>query len=211
MTGIGDEIGAHFLDASQRRQIAKGQQHEVGAARIGRALDRHSHSLEPAVERNPLGIFDALLFAARAGAIDRLGQFRHAQRQGDRLALAQRRRQHARRFVKRNHAAIAVERDDRIGQTQDYGVQRIATALGRRQNRRNPSACLTDAHRHQRGSRDDCKTCERVMSGKGTGRRQAGEHERRRDDDQPRTAPQRPGAKRTIVNQTHRQAHAARR
>ncbi len=147
VTGVGDEIGAHFLDAAQRRQIAKGQQHEVRDARIGRALDRHSNRLEPAIDRHPFGIFDALLFAPRTSAVDRLGQFRHPQSQGDWLTLTQRRRQRARRFVKGDHPAVAVEGDDRIGQTRHYGAQRIAAALGSRQRRRNLSALLAVAHR----------------------------------------------------------------
>ena len=34
------------------------------------------------------------------------------------------------RFVEREHAAIAVERDDRIGQAGDDGSERIVGALG---------------------------------------------------------------------------------
>ena len=31
VAGIGDEVGAHFLDPAQRREIVKGHQHEIGA------------------------------------------------------------------------------------------------------------------------------------------------------------------------------------
>ena len=32
VAGIGDEVGAHFLDPAQRREIVKGDQHEIGPA-----------------------------------------------------------------------------------------------------------------------------------------------------------------------------------
>ena len=35
MAGVGDEIGAHFLDTPQRREIVEGHQHEIGPRRIG--------------------------------------------------------------------------------------------------------------------------------------------------------------------------------
>ncbi len=130
VAGIGDEIGAHFLDPAQRREVVKGHQHQIGLRRARLALDRHHDGLEPAVERHALGIDDALLFALRRGAADGLDQFGHPQRERNRLALPQRRRQRAGALVERQHAAVAVERDDRIGQPGDEGAQQIVAALG---------------------------------------------------------------------------------
>src|SRR5208282_843110 len=87
MAGIGDEVGAHLLDAPQRREIVKGHQHQIGLAQARLALDRHHDRLEPALDRPAFGIFDALLFAARRGAADRFDQLGHPQSKRDRLAL----------------------------------------------------------------------------------------------------------------------------
>ena len=132
MAGIGDEVGAHFLDPAQRRQVVERHQHQIGPHRVGGALDRHDDGLEPAVERHALEIDDALLFALRRGAADGLDQFRHAQRKRHRLALPQRRRQRPRALVERQHPAVAIERDDGIGQAGDDGAQQIVAALGNR-------------------------------------------------------------------------------
>ncbi len=173
VAGIGDEVGAHFLDAAQRREIVKCHQHQIGPVQAGLALDRHHDGLEPAVERAALGIVDALLFAARRGAADRLDQFGHAQRQRHRLALPQRRRQGARVLVERQHPAVAVERDDRIGQAGDHGAERIVGALGDGDRLRQAIVLVAGAQRQQRRRRDDGETCERIDGSKRAGQRQA--------------------------------------
>jgi len=78
VAGIGDEVGAHLLDAPQRREIVERHQRQVGPLQAGLALDRHDDRLEPAIERAALGIGDALLFAAREGAADGFDEFGHA-------------------------------------------------------------------------------------------------------------------------------------
>ena len=130
VAGIGDEVGAHLLDAPQRREIVKRQQHQVGPVQAGLALDRHDDRLEPAVERAALGIGDALLLAARRGAANGLDQFGHAQSERHRLAQPQRRRQRAGVLVERQHAAVTVERAHRNGQAGDHGAKRIVGAHG---------------------------------------------------------------------------------
>ena len=72
----------------------------------------------------------ALFFALRCGAADGFDQSGHAERKRNRLALAQRRRKRARALVERHHPAIAIERDDRIGQAGDNSAQKIVAALG---------------------------------------------------------------------------------
>ena len=126
-----------------------------------------------------LGIGDALLFAARRGAADGFDQFGHAQRQRHRLALPQRRRQRAGALVERQHPAVAVERDHRIGQAGDHGAQRIVGARGNRDRLRQAIVLVAGAQRQQCGRRDDGETCERIDGGKHIGQRQAGEHDRR--------------------------------
>ncbi len=81
VAGIGDEVGAHFLDPAQRREIVKCHQHEVGFLGARLALDRHDDGLEPAIDRHALEIDDALLFAVRRRAADGLDQFGHPQRE----------------------------------------------------------------------------------------------------------------------------------
>ena len=76
VAGIGDEVGAHFLDPAQRRQIVEGHHQNIGV--IAGETHRRDKSLEPAVERHTLEEFDTLGFAGLAGAPDRVDQFRHA-------------------------------------------------------------------------------------------------------------------------------------
>ena len=146
MAGIGDEVGAHFLDPAQRREIVKCHQHEVRTRGIRLALDRHDDGLEPAVERHPLEIDDALLFALRRSTADGFEQFRHPQRKRHRLALAERRSQGAGAVIERQHAAVALERDHRIGQSGNDGPEQIVAALGNGHRLRQPVVVAADAN-----------------------------------------------------------------
>ena len=158
VAGIGDEVGAHLLDAPQRREIVKSHQHQIGPVQAGLALDRHHDGLEPAVERAALGIGDALLLAARRGAADCFDQFGHAQGQRHRLALPQRRRQRAGVLVERQHPAVAVERDHRIGQAGDHGAERIVGARRNGDRLRQATVVVAGAQRQQCRRRDNGET-----------------------------------------------------
>ena len=82
--------------------------------------------------RHALVIDDTLLFAFGGGAADRLDQFRHPQRESDRLALPQRRRQRAGAIIERQHPAVAVQRDDGIRQTGNERAQQSSPRCGDR-------------------------------------------------------------------------------
>ena len=60
MAGIGDEVGTHLLDATQRREIVKREQHEARPGRGLRRRDRRHHRFVPAVDRHALEELRAL-------------------------------------------------------------------------------------------------------------------------------------------------------
>src|SRR5246127_1940988 len=71
VAGIGDEIGAHFLDPAQRRLVVEGHQHAfLGAAEGSRRGNRRDHQFHPAVDRHVIEIGGA----ARLGGSDGLAQ-----------------------------------------------------------------------------------------------------------------------------------------
>ncbi len=204
VAGIGDEVGAHFLDPAQRREIVKGDQHEIGPRRIRLALDRHHDGLEPAIDRHALGIDDALHFVFRRGAADRFDQFGHPQRERDRLALPQRRRQRAGALIERQHAAVAIECHDRIGQAGDDGAQKTVAAFGHGDRLGQAILVFGGADREHDGAGDDGETAERIGDGQRAGERQGGEHGSRRHDHHAPAAPAPRGKQCSIFNQAHK-------
>jgi len=120
VTGIGDEVGAHFLDAAQRREIVERHQQDVGVAVAGAAeLHRRHEGLEPAVERHAFEEFHPLRLAPLGGAPYGIDQLRHAQGDQRRFAAAQGRRDAGCRVVECDHPAIAVEHNCRRRQSAD--------------------------------------------------------------------------------------------
>ncbi len=120
VTGIGDEVGAHFLDAAQRREVVERHQQDVGVAVAGAAeLHRRHEGLEPAVERHALEEFHPLRLAPLGGAPYGIDQFRHAQGDQRRFAAAQGRRNAGCRLVECDHPAVAIEHDCRRRQSAD--------------------------------------------------------------------------------------------
>ncbi len=109
MARIGHEVGAHFLDTAQRREIVEGEEHEArvetGAGYRGR------DGFVPTVERHALKEFGALRSRARARVADCLQHLGHAQPERDRLARTQRRRKRGCPRVERDDIAAVVERD----------------------------------------------------------------------------------------------------
>ena len=204
VAGIGDEVGAHLFGAAQRGEVMKHHQHQIGLVRIRLAPDRHHDRLEPAVARHALGIFDTLLFAAGIGAADRLVQLGHPQRQRDQLAAPQRRRQGTRALIKREYAPVAVERDRRIRQPGDDGLERVAGAFGDGSRPRQAAGLLAGAHGEESGRRDQGETRDRVADGKGVEQRQSGEYDRRGYGDEPHAAPSALSRRYEIVVQAHR-------
>ena len=158
MAGVGDEIGPHLLDAPQRREIVEGHQHQIGPVQFRLTLHRLHDHFKPAIERHALGILDALLFSAGIGAADRLDQFGHAQRKRHRFALAQGRRQRTRPVIERQHSPIPIERDDRIRQAGDDGLEPLARALGDGDRPHQPARLLGGAVGEQGDRCKDSKT-----------------------------------------------------
>ena len=117
--------------------------------------------------------------------------------------MAERRRQRAGVLVERQHPAVAVERDHRIGQAGDHGAQRIVGARGDGDRRRQAIVLVAGAQRQQRRRRDDGETCERIDGGKHFGQRQHGEYDCRRDDDEPNAARSPSDRRRPIFGQAH--------
>ena len=189
MAGIGDEVGAHFLDPAQRGEIVKRHQHQIGPLRIGAALDRHDDGFEPAVERHALEINDALLLALRRGAADGLDQFRHAKGKRDRLALPQGRRERTGALVERQHPAIAIKCNDGIRQAGNDGTQQIVAALGNGNRLETALLLFAGADRECGSSGNDGKAGERIGIRQRARQGQRGKHKRRRRDHQPRAAP----------------------
>ena len=81
MTDIGDEIGAHFLDAPQRREIVQRQHDELAATCRAAERNRNDMRLPPGIDRNTLGEFNALGLVFRRRPAHRSNQIGAAQRQ----------------------------------------------------------------------------------------------------------------------------------
>ena len=189
VAGVGDKVGTHLFDAPQRRKIVERHQHQIGSGEFRLARDRLDDHFERAIDRHAFGIFDTLFFAAGVGAADGFDQLGHAERERNRLALAQRRRQRTGRFVEREHTPIPVEGDDRIRQAGDDRIEPLTGALGDRDWPRQPPVFLAGASREQSSRRDDCKTGKRKTGGKSSEKRQPCEYDCRRDDHEPYAAP----------------------
>ncbi len=110
MAGIGDEVGAHFLDPAQRRLIVEGHQHAFfGAAEQRRHRHRGDDQFHPAVDRHVIEIGGAPGFRGGDGFAQRGDDLGRAQRELGEFVLAQRRRELRRSGVEVNDAAGAIE------------------------------------------------------------------------------------------------------
>ncbi len=139
---IGDEIGAHLLDPAQRRQIVERHQDELaGADRMPSVIGITIASYQRSTGTRMMNSTRSTL-AARAGAADRIEDFRIAQAERERLATPQRRRDGARTRVERHHVAVTIERHHRIGQARQHRLdQRVVGIAGERLGlRRSPRA-----------------------------------------------------------------------
>ncbi len=155
MAGIGDEIGAHFLDPAQRRLVVERHQHAfVGAAEQGRHRHRRDGQFHPAVDRHVIQIGRAPDFRGRDGFAQRGDDLGRAQCELRQLVLAQCRRELRRRSVEMEDAAGAVEQHGGIRHSGDHrgdrrGLDRIdrADVVARRRD-------IVQSPRHQRGRTD---------------------------------------------------------
>ena len=79
---IGDEIGAHLLDALERRKVVQRHDHEVAPSRDGLGQEyRHHERLRPAVGRHAFVELDPLGRAAPRPFAYRLDDVGNAQRE----------------------------------------------------------------------------------------------------------------------------------
>ena len=82
VAGIGDEIGAHFLDPAQRRLVVERHQHAfVGAAEQGGHRHRRDDQFHPAIDRHVVEIGRAPRFGGRDRLAQRGDDFGRAQRE----------------------------------------------------------------------------------------------------------------------------------
>ena len=118
MAGIGDEIGAHFLNTPQGCEIAQSEKEKSVAERpqICGRRDRGDHRLPPTLGRNAFGELDTLGGLAFHRAGDGVDQLWNAQPDRSRFTAPQTRRHRARRRVECHDIAIAIENDGGIGQ-----------------------------------------------------------------------------------------------
>ena len=125
MAGIGDEVGAHFLDPAQRRLIVERHQHAFfGAAEQRRHRHRRDDQFHPAIDRHVIEIGGAPGFRGGDGLAQRGDDLGRAQRELGEFVLAQRRRELRRRRVEVNDAAGAVEQHRGIRHAGDDGADR---------------------------------------------------------------------------------------
>ena len=90
MTGIGDEVGAHFLDPAQRRLVVEGHQHAfVTAAKQRRHRHRRDDQFHPAVDRHLIEIGRPARFGGRDRLAQRGDDLGRTQRELRELVLAQ--------------------------------------------------------------------------------------------------------------------------
>ncbi len=124
MAGIGDEIGAHFLDPAQRRLVVERHQHAfVGAAEQRRHRNRRDDQFHPAVDRHVIQIGGAARLSEVAIASRKCGDdLGRAQRELREFVLAQRRRKLGCRGIEVQDAAGAVEQHGGIRHAGDHGA-----------------------------------------------------------------------------------------
>jgi len=109
----------------------------------------------------------------------------------------------ARALIERQHAAVAVERHDRIRQTGDQRFQEIVAALGDGDRPRQAIVLRAGTQRQRGGCRHDCESRQRIRDGKRPGQRQTGKHDRCRRDHQPHAAPARPRERHAALSDAH--------
>ena len=125
MAGIGDEVGAHFLDPAQRRLVVERHQHAfVGAAEQRRHRHRRDDQFHPAIDRHVIEIGRAPRFRGRDGFAQRGDDLGRAQRELGEFVLAQRRRELGCRGIEVDDAAGAVEQHRGIRHAGDDGADR---------------------------------------------------------------------------------------
>ena len=125
MAGIGDEVGAHFLDPAQRRLVMKRHQHAgVGAAEMRRHRNRGDQQFHPAVHRDVVEIGGAARLGGGDGFAQSGDDLGRAQRELCKLIAAQRRCQLPGRGIEMQHAPGAIEQHGRIGHAGDDGAHR---------------------------------------------------------------------------------------
>ena len=117
VAGIGDEIGTHFLNPAQRREIVKGHQHKSApgfdSRLTGTTMVSNQRSSGTRSE------YSTRCSSPVVGAAYRFDQFGHPQRKRDRLALAEGGSEGTCMIVERKHAPVPVERDHGIRQAGD--------------------------------------------------------------------------------------------
>ena len=123
MAGIGDEVGAHFLDAAQRGLIVEGHQHAfIGAAKQGRHRHRRDDQFHPAIDRHVIEIGRAPAFGGGDGFAKRGDDFGRAQCELGQFVLAQRRRELRGGGIEVNDAPRAVEQHRRVRHAGNQGA-----------------------------------------------------------------------------------------
>ena len=146
---IGDEVGAHLLDAADRGEIVHGDDDDAG----GRPSTRHrrDEGLRPARRRQPGGELDALRLAGRVAA--RIASTSSGMRSA--IDAGSPRRSAgaiaAACGIEGQHPAVVVEHHDRIGHAGDDGVEQhdVRRIAGKRGRRRRSEAALVGAAAEQ--------------------------------------------------------------
>ena len=173
---IGNEIGAHLVDALDLGQIP--QQHEDVAVGLRSAGERRHGRGHASANGNPLGIGHGDGAAAQRCRADGVQEFRGADHRGDMAAFAQRGEEPPCRSVAVEHLARRIKQDGRIRQ----GLGDHPHARARPRRTRQPRELVTFGvidllTRQKRDRGDEAQEC-----GDGEGEREMGDdHERRHD------------------------------
>jgi hypothetical protein len=148
-------IAAHQFGLAQRRQIAKGQ--DDRGPRRRRVRERCDKDLVPAARLGTIGEFHPPAGPVAGARLHRRNEVRKTKREGDRLSLAQGRRERPGRGIGGEHPAASVEQDRGIGQRSEqrwqYGPGRLppcGCGRGERRGRRRIGRAAADDARDRR-------------------------------------------------------------
>ena len=189
VAGIGDEIGAHLVDALDLGQVA--QQHQDAAAPLAAARQRRDRRRHAPADRNALGVGDRDGAPALGRGRHRVEEFRRSDHRGNVAPFAQRGEQAARRRIAEQHMARRVEHDHRVRQGLGHRVHGRGRARRGRRALERPGESLIGILAGQQHHRDH----EADQADQGEGLGQTGDqHQRRHDDgdsdDQPQGRPE---------------------
>ena len=113
MAGVGDEVGAHALDAPRFREIAHGQKRRDDL--VGLGGERGDADLEQPLDGHALAPERGLRLARQFDVPDRIDDIGRAQRQHERFANPQRGQQRERGLVGGGGASVLADDDRGLG------------------------------------------------------------------------------------------------